>query len=486
MNNDHETLQPPPPPRSATSLDARLGLWVQSSPDAARWGQFVDMANVVAMTLGRGADATLVLHDTWLSRQHVRISLVATAKRGKGPWLLEDLGTRNGTFINGRRVERALLQLGDTIRIGATLFVFDQGVLGDQADGIVGLSLAISQIRQQIRDLARTDRPVHVTGESGVGKEVVANALHALSRRDGPFLAVNMATIVSGLAESQLFGHRRGAFSGAISDQIGAFDVASGGTLLLDEMAELDIGLQAKLLRAVEGNEIHRIGDAKPHNVDVRLITATNRDLAEMAFDGSFRADLYWRIGHNCIEVAPLRLRRLDIAPLVDHFLAQTGTPSLLSLTALQPKVAWQIADLLECYLTHPWPGNVRELRDEVSCLADAMRARQRSDVSGPIPPLEEAVSERLRQPPIMTTPYVERRISGSHAIDPNRSQHYATLLDDPAQLRQAIQDEAAGNIKAFAERAAVALGKNPASLRRHIYRQLGAGVNNLRAGDKA
>ena len=319
-----DTIQPPPPPSPTESEPLRLGLWVQMAPDVARSTALLELGPI-STTVGRGTDVTHTVLDSWLSREHFRISLAEGGVPLQGPWLLEDLGTRNGTLLNGLRVDRAFVRLGDVIRAGGTVMVLDVGSDPSDEYGLVGASPAMANVRTQIRHLGPSTRPVHITGESGVGKELVARALHAASGRSGPYLAVNMANIVASLAESQLFGHRRGAFSGAQNDQQGAFDVANGGTLLLDEIAELEPGLQAKLLRVTEAAEVHRIGDARPHPVDTRLVTATHRDLAELAVEGKFRADLYWRIGLSTIDITPLRERVLDVVPLVEHFLIESG-----------------------------------------------------------------------------------------------------------------------------------------------------------------
>jgi transcriptional regulator with GAF, ATPase, and Fis domain len=481
---DFETIQPPPPPRPSQVHTAVLGLWVQCTPDAARHGAVVPLDHAFSVSVGRGRDVTFNVEDSWQSRAHFRVSVQpgTTELSGiRGPWLLEDLGTRNGTFVNGVRVEQAVLRLGDVIRSGATVFVLDRGVdaAGDDL-GLIGRSAELDRIRAQIRLLAPGSRPVHLTGESGVGKEVVAQALHARSGRGGRMLGLNMATIVSNLAESQLFGHRRGSFSGTVGDQQGAFDVAHRGTLLLDEIADLDLALQAKLLRAVEAGEIHRVGDALPHKVDVRLITATHCDLAEMAVAGTFRPDLYWRIAHGSIEVPPLRERPLDIAPLVDHFLAAAGSPPLHGLVRLQPRAAWQAADLLERYLQHDWTGNVRELREEVLRLADTMRLRAHRQVSGPIPPLDEACSERLTL--LAHRPRKDTAKSAPTVVtNPQEIARFESLLVDVGALGRAIQTEAQGNVKLFADRASAVLGRNPGTMRRQIYRLLGEQLATLR-----
>ena len=480
--SDFDTIQPPPPPTPTESVALRLGLWVQMAPDVAKISTILELGPI-STTVGRGADVTHTVLDSWLSRAHFRLSLAEGGLPGQGPWLLEDLDTRNGTLLNGLRVDRAIVRLGDVIRAGGTVMVLDLGSDPSDEYGLVGASPAMAQIRSQIRHMGPSVRPVHITGESGVGKELVARALHTASGRKGPFLGVNMANIVASLAESQLFGHRRGAFSGAQNDQQGAFDVAHAGTLLLDEIAELEPGLQAKLLRVTESGEVHRIGDARPHAVDLRLLTATHRDLAELAVEGKFRADLYWRIGLSTIDILPLRERVLDVVPLLEHFLAEAGVTPLRMLSqvqSFQSGDAWQAAELVERFLLYEWPGNVRELREEVRRLADAMKIRQQKRLDTVIPPLMEACSPRLLN-----------LVTGQHRVrldEPRASaatsaeiQRYSGLLSDAEGLGAAIQQEAQGNVKDFAERMAAALGRHPGTVRRQIYRVLGTRLAQIR-----
>lgn len=478
MRDDHDTMQPPAPPKPTASLAARMGLWVQSTPDVRLAGTVVDLGGGGAQTLGRGEGTTVRFDDGWQSRVHARVTLAPGGRIGQGPWRVEDLGTRNGTFINGERVDNGELHPGDVLRVGATVLLLGEGVVELDDLGLVGRSVGLASVRTAIRAVAQGTRPVHVTGESGAGKEVVASALHRASGRKGTLLALNAATLVDNLAESQLFGHRRGAFSGAVIDKPGAFEVADNGTLLIDEIAELAQPLQAKLLRAVETGEIHRLGDPRPCRVDTRLVTATHRDLVERVKSGYFREDLYWRLCPTRIEVPPLRDRALDITPLIDHVLQGAGAPALSQLARLQPRVAWQVAELVERYLLYDWPGNARELREEALRLVALMEARKAARASGPLPPIEEACSQRIRC-------FEGRERTWSHqalpAIDPEMATRYGRLLDDAEALAEAIKAETSGNVKAFADKAANALGRSPASVRRTVYRLLGDRLAHLR-----
>ena len=215
--------------------------------------------------------------------------------------------------------------------------------------GFVGASPAMHEVFRLIARAAGSPHTVLITGESGTGKELVARALHTGSKRD-PFVAANCAAIPETLLDSELFGHERGAFTGADRDRAGLFESADGGTLFLDEIGELPTALQPKLLRAIELGEIRRVGASRPRMVNVRLVVATNRDLEQEVDAGRFRQDLYWRLNVLHIPVPPLRERPTDIPPLVHHFLGGRTIS----------------ADALALLAAYPWPGNVRELRNAI------------------------------------------------------------------------------------------------------------------------
>ena len=236
----------------------------------------------------------------------------------------------------------------------------DLGISGE----MIGDSPVLRQVRELIVRVGPSDARVLVTGESGTGKELVAAALHLGSpRRDRPFIRVNCAAIPRDLVESEMFGHERGAFTGATDRRIGKFELAHTGTLFLDEVGDLGAEAQAKLLRAIEAHEIERVGGRKPIRIDVRILAATNKDLIRAVADGSFREDLFFRLNVIPIELPPLRDRPGDLPALVRHFGARhrlrTGSPS----------VKWS-DDALEALATYPWPGNVRELANIVERLA--------------------------------------------------------------------------------------------------------------------
>jgi DNA-binding NtrC family response regulator len=228
---------------------------------------------------------------------------------------------------------------------------------------LIGGSAAMREIEKRIGLLADSDATVLITGETGSGKEVVAHAIHHHGRRSARgFVAVNCAAIPAGLLESQLFGHARGAFTGAIADRAGSFREADGGTLFLDEIGDMEPAMQAKLLRVLQDRVVTPVG-GRPFPVDVRIISATNRDLQTLAREGKFREDLYWRLGVVPVHLPPLRERLADILPLAEHFLARSGRPLRLT-----PEAAARL-------LSHRWPGNVRELRNAMERVAALARS---------------------------------------------------------------------------------------------------------------
>ncbi|MGE5732325.1 MAG: sigma-54-dependent transcriptional regulator, partial [Gemmatimonas sp.] len=236
----------------------------------------------------------------------------------------------------------------------------DLGLSGD----MIGDSPGMLQVRAMIDRVAPTDARVLITGESGTGKELVAAAIHmASSRRDHPFVRVNCAAIPRDLVESEMFGHERGAFTGATDRRIGRFELAHRGTLFLDEVADLGAEAQAKLLRAIEAREIERVGGGKPIRVDVRIVSATNKDLSHAVADGSFRDDLLFRLNVIPIPIPPLRERPGDIPALVAHF------STLHRMRTGQPLPTWT-PDAIAAFTRYAWPGNVRELANIVERLA--------------------------------------------------------------------------------------------------------------------
>lgn len=234
----------------------------------------------------------------------------------------------------------------------------DQAAVVCHHGEIVGNSAALWATLKRAEAVAATSVTALITGESGVGKELIARVIHRLSpRRDCPFIKVNCASVPSELFESEFFGHTKGSFTGAHRDRVGRFELAHGATLFLDEVAEIPLNLQAKLLRVLQEGQFERVGDAQTRTVDVRVVAATNQDLQQAVADGTFRDDLYYRLGVFPIHVPPLRDRRADIEPLVLHFLGKICQQFERQLMAPD-------TDQLALLTEHDWPGNVRELKN--------------------------------------------------------------------------------------------------------------------------
>jgi DNA-binding NtrC family response regulator len=296
--------------------------------------------------VGRAPEHPIALPDEHrCSRAHASFELQAGVLR------LRDEGSRNGSFVNGVRISEVEVQDGDLLRFGdALILVRAEGQA--QGDGdvpeVLGDAPVVRTLRRDLTLLGPSAGNILLLGETGVGKEVAARAIHRLSGRVGPFVGVNASAIPESLAESQLFGHEAGAFTGAGARQLGLFRMAEGGTLFLDEIGELPLVLQPKLLRVLEERTVLPLGAAASVPVDVRIVAATNVDLRGALREVRFRADLYSRLSELSIELPPLRDRREDILLLFEHFLP-AGGPALA-------------VDLAEALLSYAWPFNVREL----------------------------------------------------------------------------------------------------------------------------
>lgn len=305
------------------------------------------------------------LSDPQMSRRH------AMLRREGDRWLLEDLNSFNGTYVDGVQIRSAQeLARGDVVRMGNTLLVFSErpggGYLPPSIPDLIGESPVMMAVREAVVEAARHAHNVLVTGETGVGKEVVARGIYSCSGRSGPFVAVNCAGLSKGVLESQLFGHVRGSFTGAVTTQEGFFQAAHGGMLLLDELGEMPIELQAKLLRAIETRTIQLVGAVREHPIDVRIVAATNCDVAAAVREGRLRADLYARLAQWPIEIPPLRERRDDLPLLIPYLLTRLG-------------VAGRLAEIsfVEALYLHPWPLNVRGLLNVLTIAARVTPAEQ-------------------------------------------------------------------------------------------------------------
>jgi DNA-binding NtrC family response regulator len=313
-----------------------------------------------SLTVGTAETNDLVLTDETVSRYHLELT------RSHDRIVIRDYGSTNGTVSGGAWIERASLTPGTTLRLGRTsLWVGDGETVdlelyqGDDLAGIIGNAPVTRQLMAQVRKVAPSNVSALLLGETGTGKEVVARAIHKLSPRgDGPFEVVDCGSMLPTLIASELFGHEAGAFTGANDQHIGAFERADGGTLFLDEIGELPPALQPMLLGALERRSFRRLGGKEQIEVNVRVISATNRELRNEVNAGAFRQDLYYRLAVVLIRLPPLRERIEDIPFLARHFLRQAGATE--SLEQVLPPSA------IEALGRHSWPGNVRELRNMV------------------------------------------------------------------------------------------------------------------------
>ncbi len=316
--------------------------------------------------IGKKEDNEVALLDNTVSRHHVEIEMTADS------YLLKDLNSTNGTFINGLRVKEAYLSPGDVIKIGNTeieFVAFDEKVRiepspNQQFGELVGKSRKMRQIFSLLEKVSPSLATVIIEGETGTGKELVARAIHGASlRKDKPFIVFDCSAVAPTLIESELFGHEKGAFTGAIKQRKGAFEAAYGGTVFLDEIGELTLDLQPKLLRALEQREIKRVGSNEKIDLDVRVVCATNRDLRKEVDEGRFREDLYYRLSVVKVHIPALRERSEDIPLIIKKFL-EHGRFNRLPDGSL--KVVRVEDDALKLLQRYQWPGNVRELANVI------------------------------------------------------------------------------------------------------------------------
>jgi DNA-binding NtrC family response regulator len=307
---------------------------------------------------GKSEACALRLTDPLVSRRHAAFAVAGSELH------VSDCRSTNGTFVNGVRVTEAFLRGGEVITIGQSkLRAVPAGDVAEAASGptsfgpLLGGSVPMLRLYPMLARLAATDVPVVIEGETGTGKEVAAEAIHAQGpRADGPFVVFDCTAVTASLMEAALFGHEKGAFTGAATAHRGVFEEAHGGTLLIDEIGDLDPALQPKLLRAVQRREVKRVGGERWIKVDVRVLAATRRDLDREVAAGRFREDLFYRLAVARVELPPLRERTGDVSRLAQAFwdrLGGRGQP-------IDPEVlaAWE---------DHPWPGNVRELENTVA-----------------------------------------------------------------------------------------------------------------------
>jgi len=336
----------------------KLAVEVVAGPDRGKRVVTTDPA----FTVGTAAQNALVLRDAGVSRHHLRLEATPDGV------LLSDLDSTNGTLLGAVGVRQVILgdgpvelRLADTVLRIAPLAEEEEIPLerGDRFGTVLGKSAAMRELFHKLARASAQDVTILLEGETGTGKELLAREIHQHSpRRDGPFVIIDCGAIPATLIESELFGHARGAFTGAGGERAGAFEEAHRGTIFLDEIGELDLGMQPRLLRALESGQVKRLGEAAHRKVDVRIIAATHRDLERAVNHATFRADLFYRLAVVRLRVPPLRERPEDIEPLAQHLLADAARRFGLERPPPLPPAA------LQQIITHRWPGNVRELRN--------------------------------------------------------------------------------------------------------------------------
>lgn len=341
----HETTAPLQGTGGVSSAARSLAIrWVHPAVEGP-----VTPLDVGRFMLGRGEKCRTRLEGEAVSRYHAEV------RQEAGRQLIRDLGSRNGVHVNGERVEESELAEGDVLRLGACVGIVvareaDSAGFGEPFPGLLA-GPVLQPVLEGARAVAVTDLPVILEGETGTGKERVARAVHGWSGRKGPFVAINCAALPESLAEAELFGYRKGAFTGADRASPGHFRAAEGGTLLLDEVVDLPLPLQAKVLRAIESREVVPLGETRPVPVDVRLVTAAQLSLHEAVAQGKFRADLLARLDGATVKLPPLR-ERIQEVPFLFARLASRQVPAP---PALDPR-------FVEALCRHDWPYNVREL----------------------------------------------------------------------------------------------------------------------------
>ncbi len=374
--------------RSGDALKLRrneLQLEVVRGPDKKSAGTFT----ADRIVIGTHDSCDLVLTDPTVSRQHFEIELEPAGYR------IRDLDSLNGVKVEGLRVFDAVVGGSATIELGGTRIKMRMSSSAVDVDipvatrcgPLLGRSVAMRKVFELIERVARTPTTVLVTGESGTGKELAARAVHELSpRSDGPFVVVDCGALPPTLIESELYGHERGAFTGAERARKGAFEAAQGGTLFLDEIGELPLDLQTRLLGAIERRQIQPLGSTKMRDIDVRLVAATNRDLRREVNKGTFRADLFFRLSVVGVQMPALRERLDDLPVYVDAFVADWAEQGLS--LEISPEAIAQLQ-------TRPWPGNVRELRNALE------RAAVLGDLESPTSAQETPATAAAEAPEI-------------------------------------------------------------------------------------
>jgi DNA-binding NtrC family response regulator len=363
--------------------------------------------NIDPVLIGRDPSCEIVVDDPEVSAIHCEVRA-----EGQGV-LVKDLGSRNGTFVGSVRIREAVLTASCALQVGSMRIAFEPVEKKERVDvgfdesfgPLVGASHRMRHLFRILKEIAPTDLSILVSGETGCGKELVAHAVHEKGARSkGPFVVVDCGSIPGPLAESLLFGHEKGAFTGASERRPGAFHEAHKGTIFLDELGELPVELQPKLLRALSEKQVKRVGSQHYEPVDVRVIAATRRDLGQAMNSGRFRSDLFFRIAQVRIEIPPLRERREDIAALVRSVCERIG----------RRERGDDVVELVTTTLAqHDWPGNVREL---VNVASVAAALPQGAESVAELLPLERGATSG--EPVDFSTPYGEAKRAAIAAFE--------------------------------------------------------------------
>lgn len=416
------------------------------------------------LIIGRVPESGICIPEAAVSRQHARIHYQG------GRWILTDLGGRNGTLVDGEFVHEITLEHLHEIRVGDVIFKFveadAEGYARFRIDGsIVGASPEetvahkahlgdivgghqVARIASALERVARSPVSVILLGESGTGKEVFARFIHEMSGRKGALRAINCAAIPRELLESELFGYKRGAFSGADRDKIGLIRAADGGTLMLDEIGEMDPRLQAKLLRVLQNGEFQRLGGTETLTADVRIISATHRDLEAEVEVGRFREDLYYRMAVFTVHLPALRERSGDLPLLIQHFLREAAKREGKRIEGVDPLA-------LELLKSYSYPGNVRELQNVIAYAVVSAR--------GPVVAMSDLPASFLRTVAMERRKAEREAVTGASASGPaaalapaalglEASKRFPTLYEVERRHIQAAMTRAEGN-KALAAR---------------------------------
>src|SRR5215469_8225265 len=422
------------------------------------FGRTVEGGETHLERLDLASGAKLCVRDRWMSSSH------AVMRRSDNSWTIEDKGSKNGTFVNGQRCERASLEEGDLVELGHSFFIFraaisthanapafvDTSGLRPAAAGMVTLLPGLAEQLANLEVIAPSSVSVVIHGESGTGKELIAQAIHRLSGRSGAFVAVNCASLPRTLVETELFGYRKGAFSGATEDRPGLVRAADKGTLFLDEIGDLEAGSQAVLLRVLQEHEVLPVGATRPVPVDIRVVAATHRDLEALVASGKFRGDLLARVSGLTLRLPPLRERREDLGLLIGMLLKRH-----FASRAEQIRFS---SDAARALLLYDWPRNIREL--EKCITAAAVLARGESVPLAHLPePLRAALSKPQARPPPQPRPEGVAGDAGELQLGESDQRRREEILN--------LLREHSGNITAVAR----ALGKARFQVQRWIKR---------------